>query len=209
MLDAELGELGAAALDAGFVVVVGDEGEPDEEAVCHAFVGEEMAQVAVNNGLLAAGVVVEDFRVGVLDVDNPLVNVWDEAVDVMAPDMEAGLDVEFPKAVLHLCKLFDEEAANTWFAAPESHATACGEEIKVVYRQFLKQNAGADDARDAVGIQALAVDAVFAVQRASVKGHQGGDALAIDSQTVPPDANDGCFLHEVIGGSCPRWWWGW
>ena len=120
--DAEMFEIGAAALDAIIIVEFRDERESDEDSFGHAFVREQVAQVVVYQFLLSSGIIVIDRRVGVFDIDNPLRNKGDEPVEMLLVHMKACFDVEVPSLVHHLCEFLDEGASYTWLPSSESHS---------------------------------------------------------------------------------------
>ena len=103
---------------------------------------------------------------------------------MMAFHVEAGFDVDMPALVDERYKFFNKRTPQTGFASAEGHSTARGQKIEVVDGQFLCEFVGGHHAQDAVGALALGVEAIAAAKGTFMKGHQGGDSLAIDRQPV-------------------------
>ena len=50
----------------------------------------------------------------------------------------------------------------------------------------------------AVGFEALGIEAILAMERASVECHEGGDTLAVYRKAVAVDANEWGGLHFIL-----------
>jgi hypothetical protein len=103
---------------------------------------------------------------------------------MMAFHVEAGFDVDMPALVDERYKFLNKRTPQTGFASAEGHPTARGQKIEVVDGQFLCEFVGGHHAQDAVGALALGVEAIAAAKGTAMKGHQGGDPLAIDRQPM-------------------------
>ena len=112
--------------------------------------------------------------------------------------VETGFNADVPSLVDERGEFFDEGAAQARLTATEGHTAASGEEIEVVDGKFLSEFIGGHLAQDAVGTQALGVETIAAAKCTAMKGHQGGDSLAIDRQPVTGYPNDRGFEHRLL-----------
>jgi hypothetical protein len=83
-----------------------------------------------------------------------------------------------------LAEADDEIAVKQWFAPAEADAAARSQEVEVVLHQLFHQLFRRRPLPDALRLPALAIQAIAAAQRATVKSHQRGDACAVGGKAV-------------------------
>ena len=170
-----------------FSVELGYNGETEGDFIFMFGMGVEPDKV-LNNLLIAlAGIGLVDGRCHVLDVDDEGVDEGDDFLQVMARHVEARLHRKLPSLRTLLAKFLDECASQEWFASTKADAASCRQEIKIVH--LLPY---------AVGFEALGIEAILAMERASVECHEGGDTLAVYRKAVAVDANEWGGLHFIL-----------
>ena len=181
-----------------FSVELGYNGETEGDFIFMFGMGVEPDKV-LNNLLIAlAGIGLVDGRCHVLDVDDEGVDEGDDFLQVMARHVEARLHRKLPFLRTLLAKFLDECASQEWFASTKADAASCRQEIKIVHLHVHHQQFRVHLLSYAVGFEALGIEAILAMERASVECHEGGDTLAVYRKAVAVDANEWGGLHFIL-----------
>ena len=167
-----------------------DEGEAEDDALLVLGVGDEPGEVVDDLVVVLAGVGLVDGRVHVLDVDDEGVDEGGNFLQVMARYVEARLHRKLPSLRTLLAKLLDECASQERLASTKADAASCRQEIKVVHLHVRHQQFRVHLLPYAVGFEALGIEAILAMERASVECHERGDALAVYRKAVAVNANE-------------------
>ena len=103
---------------------------------------------------------------------------------MMAVNIQGGFHRDVPLGLRQAAEGVDKPAADGWLPAAKGDAAASGLEIQVVDHHFIEQFCRCDGSREAVGTQALGIQAIPATQRAAVKGDQSGHPLPVNRQPM-------------------------
>lgn len=157
----------------------------------------EHFQIIEDGPLALCGVALVNVGVHVLDVHYEMVDEGQDGFHVLLRHVQARFQRDAPRGVDALIGFgqmaegSDEVGAQQRLSTAESDAAARGLEIEVVCHHHLQEFVGSDGFPDAISFQALWVQAIAAVQRASVEGHERRDPLTVDRQAVAGNGNKG------------------
>lgn len=81
---------------------------------------------------------------------------------------------------------------------PKQMPPPVAKKIKIVHLHVHHQQFRVHLLPYAVGFEALGIEAILAMERASVECHEGGDTLAVYRKAVAVDANEWGGLHFIL-----------
>ena len=171
-------------------VETGDEGEAEDGSVLVLGVGGEPSEVGDDLLVVLAGVGLVDGGIHVLDVDDEGVDKGGDFLQMMTGDVEASLRRKAPSLRTLLAKLFDESASQERFASAKTDTASCRQEIEIVHLHVHHQEFRVHLLPNTVGLETLGIEAIFAMQGATMESHERGHALAVYRETVAVDANE-------------------
>ena len=166
-------------------VVVGDMGHAHDDVVSHAVMLQQPLQIVEHATVVLPSVPSVNLGVSILDVDMVFMDIGQEALQVVTLHIECGFHSDVPFWGSDAAKVLDELAADGRLAAAEGDSSARSQKIQVVDHHLVKQVFGGNGAPQAIGPQTMRIQAIPAMQCASVKSDQCGHALPVNSQSMP------------------------
>lgn len=181
-----------------FSVELGYNGETEGDFIFMFGMGVEPDKV-LNNLLIAlAGIGLVDGRCHVLDVDDEGVDEGDDFLQVMARHVEARLHRKLPFLRTLLANSLVNALRKSGSPPTKADAASCRQEIKIVHLHVHHHAVPCPSPAIRRRLRGIGVEAILAMERASVECHEGGDTLAVYRKAVAVDANEWGGLHFIL-----------
>ena len=188
--NAQCGEMVATVANILAGVVVRDVGHAHDDTFGHVILTQEPLQVVEHTLVVLTRVTAVDVGVHVLDVNDVLMHMGQQALQVQAVNIQGSFHRDMPLGWSDAAKGLNELTADSRLATAKGDASTRGKEIEVIDHHLVEQFGWCDCSGEAISPQALGIQAILAVQRAAVESNQRGQPLPVHRQPMSGHTNN-------------------